>query len=217
MAVAEQGLANASLEGNAVLRARGGDEGAMAGLLARYTPLLRTVARRYFLPDGEVEDLLQEATIGFLKAVRDYRAETGVPFRPFAELCATRQVITAVKTATRQKHLPLNAALSLSQPAYDDGARTLEDMLSDRSAESPEERAVRQEESSALAQAIEAALSPYERRVAFLYLEGRSFLDIASACGTHVKSVDNALWRVKSKLRRHFAEPLAPADPGRDP
>jgi RNA polymerase sporulation-specific sigma factor len=196
----------------AAARARSGDEGAMATLLARYTPLLRGVARRYFLPCGDADDLVQEATIGLLKAVRDYRPETGVPFRPFAELCVTRQVITAVKAATRQKHIPLNAALSLSRPLHEDGG-TLEEVLADGLAESPEERALRREDSLALARAVATLLSPYERRVVGLYLEGRSFGEIAAACGTHVKSVDNALWRVKAKLRRHFRRGPVPSGP----
>jgi len=200
----------------AVLRARGGDQDALLALLERYRPLLRVVSRRYFLPNGEPEDLLQEAMIGFLKAVRDYRGETGIPFRPFAELCATRQIITAVKTATRLKHVPLNRAISLNKPAFDDGSHTLEELIPDQVTESPEDRLLRLEESSTLIQAMDTLLSPYERKVIACYLEGMSFQQIADICGTHLKSVDNALWRVKCKLRRHYAraDAVAAADAG---
>lgn len=196
-----------------VARAAAGDEDALRALLHRYGPLLRILSRRYFLPNGEAEDVLQEATLGFLKAVRDYRPDHGVPFRAFAELCVSRQVISAVKAATRLKHLPLNRAVSLQRPEFEDGAATLEELLPDPAAESPEERLLRREESAALGQAIRSLLSPYERRVAECYLAGMSFEQIAAACGTHVKSVDNALWRIKGKLRRHFA--AAPGPPGR--
>ena len=204
MAVALDRLPGQGGEADALQRARDGDEGALLQLLERYEPMLRSVARRYFLPNGEREDLVQEAMIGFLKAVRDFRVELGLPFRPFAELCATRQIITAVKGATRLKHAPLNRAVSLQRPCGEDGALTLEDLLCDQAAESPEDRLLRLEESSALAEAIHVVLSPYERQVIGHYLTGMTFQEIALACGTHAKSVDNALWRVKTKLRRHF-------------
>lgn len=188
-----------------VERAQAGDQDMLLLLLEHYRPLLRRIARGYFLPYGDTEDLLQEATLGFIKAVRDFEPARGIPFRPFAELCVTRQIITAVKTATRQKHLPLNTAISLSQPRFDEGDQTLADVLPDRWAESPEDRLERLEEASALGAAVRDVLSPYERAVAVRYLEGMSFQQIADACGTHVKSVDNALWRVKCKLRRHLA------------
>jgi RNA polymerase sporulation-specific sigma factor len=197
-----------------VARAAAGDEEALRALLGRYGPLLRILSRRYFLPSGEAEDVLQEAAVGFLKAVRDYRAEHGVPFRSFAELCVTRQVISAVKAATRLKHVPLNRAVSLQRPGHEDGSATLEEILPDAGAESPEEHCLRREEAAALGAALRSLLSPYERRVAECYLAGMTFQQIAAACGTHLKSVDNALWRIKGKLRRHFARDLAAAGGG---
>ncbi len=189
-----------------LMGARQGDQDAVVRLLVRYRPLLRGVSRRYFLPAGDADDLLQEATLGFIKAVRDYQPELGVPFRPFAELCATRQVISAVKAATRQKHAVLNTAVSLNRPRHDEGdGETLVDIVTD-SAATPEDTLVRREEAAAVAAAIREILSPYERDVVRHYLQGRSFAEIAAACGTHPKSVDNALWRVKHKLRRYFLQ-----------
>ncbi len=199
-----------------LIGARQGDQEAVARLLLRYRPLLRGVSRRYFLPAGDADDLLQEATVGFIKAVRDYQPGLGVPFRPFAELCATRQVISAVKAATRQKHAVLNGAVSLNRPRHDEGdGETLADTVPDQAA-TPEDTLVRREEAAAVAVAIREILSPYERDVVRHYLQGRSFAEIAAACGTHPKSVDNALWRVKHKLRRYFLQ-TGPAVPRRAP
>ena len=196
-------------ERECLLLARQGQQDALLSLLESYRPLLRMIARRFFLPCGDVDDLLQEATIGFIKAIRDFQPDLGLPFRPFAELCAARQVITAVKTATRQKHLPLNTAISLNRPRYDDDAATLEEFIPDGEAESPEEMMVRLEEGAAVMAAVRDLLSPYERAVILHWLDGMSFQEIADACGTHLKSVDNALWRVKCKLRRHFTREAA--------
>jgi RNA polymerase sporulation-specific sigma factor len=201
----EQGAVEAPADEALVRRAREGDQDALLALLGRYRRLLRALARRYFLPWGELEDLLQEAALGFVKAVRDYAPEAGVPFRPFAELCVTRQVITAVKAATRQKHVPLNAAVSLQTPVLaDDDAPTLAEVLADRGSPSPAERA---EQAAAWAEVValmEQTLSPFERRVVDAYLSGLSYEEIARALGTREKAVDNALWRVKGKLRRAF-------------
>lgn len=202
-------LSSGQDECDEVRRARAGDQDALLRLLERYRPVLRAMCRRYFLPNGEPEDLLQEATIGLLKAVRDFRGELGVPFGPFVELCVTRQIITAVKGATRLKHAPLNRAVSLHVPRWDDGPRSIEETIPDRASESPEDRLLRLEEAEALAVAVDTLLSPYERRVIGCYLSGMSFQQTAEACGTHVKSVDNALWRIKGKLRRHFERPAA--------
>jgi RNA polymerase sporulation-specific sigma factor len=190
-------------------RALGGDPDALMALLTRYRWMLRVLARRYFLPGGDVEDLIQEASLGFVRAVRDYRPQLGIPFRPFAELCATRQVITAVKSATRQKHQPLNSAVSLHRPRFseDDDSPVLGEVLADGAAPSPEQCLEDAEAWFEVRALMEETLSPYERRVFRCYLDGLSYQEIAETCGTHLKSVDNALWRVKCKLRRRGSGP----------
>jgi RNA polymerase sporulation-specific sigma factor len=187
-----------------VARAAAGDQDALLTLFHRYRYMLRSLARRYFLPWGDMEDLIQEASLGLLKAVRDYRTSSGVPFRPFAELCASRQVITAVKTATRLKHMPLNSAISLQRPRFtdEDGSAELGDLLADNTVPSPEERLQQTQDWSEVSDLLVRVLSPYERTVIGAYLDGLSYQEIADRCGTHLKSVDNALWRVKCKLRR---------------
>jgi len=192
-----------------VAAAWAGDRDALLQLFERYRPVLRALAKRYFLPGGDVDDLLQEASLGLAKAVRDYRPELGIPFRPFAELCVTRQVITAVKTATRQKHIPLNTAISLQRPRFDEeDSPELGDALADKRVPSPEEQADSVERYREIIRWIKEVLSPYERKVIRCYMEGMSYQEIAAACGTHVKSVDNALWRVKCKLRRAMGDML---------
>lgn len=183
--------------------AQGGDADALLALLERYRRIMRYIAHRYFLPGADREDLLQEAALGMVKAVRDYRPERSSPFRPFAELCIRRQIITAVKTATRQKHVPLNSAVSLHQQlGVDDADRTLLDVLDDRSHRSPELLVTDREGLRDLLATIKAALSPYELQVLGAYMHGLTYDAIAGRLGTRAKSVDNALWRVKCKLRR---------------
>lgn len=151
-------------ESECIRNAQLGDEDALLDLLEHYRATLRSIARRYFLPYGDTDDLVQEATIGFIKAIRDFRPGLGLPFRPFAELCANRQIITAVKTATRQKHLPLNTAVSLARPRFEDDSQTLADVVADDTTDSMEKMMVRLEESEVLSRAIRDVLSPYERR-----------------------------------------------------
>ena len=154
---------------------------------------------------GDREDLEQEALIGFYKSVRDFKPELQASFRAFAELCITRQIITAIKTATRQKHIPLNSYVSLDKPIYDeDSDRTLLDVICGSRVTDPEELIINQEEFSGLEDKMGEILSELERRVLMLYLDGRSYQEIAVDLDRHVKSIDNALQRVKRKLERYL-------------
>lgn len=170
-------------------------------LLRRYEWLVRSRARSYFLRGADYEDLIQEGVIGLFKAVRDFH-NGGSSFRTFAEICVTRQIITAVKTASRQKHVPLNSASSLDAPAHDkEGGRTVSEMIGDRS--TPFDLALMQTaEVQAIMSVLREHLSPFEYRTLSLWLEGRPFVEIAHRLGKHTKAVDNGIWRVKCKIRR---------------
>jgi RNA polymerase sporulation-specific sigma factor len=191
-------------EADLVSAARRGDDTAFELLLRRYDYLVRMRARTFFLQGAEYEDLVQEGMIGLFKAVRDYREGAGV-FRAFADLCITRQIITAVKTASRLKHAPLNGALSLDSPRYDDGdGRTLGDTLA-VPGPPPDLTWLRSEEAARILKVLRQRLSPFEFKVLMLWLQGRSYEEIARLLGRHTKSVDNGLWRVKCKVRRLLA------------
>jgi RNA polymerase sporulation-specific sigma factor len=153
------------------------------------------------------EDIIQEGMIGFFKAVRDYRKDKSTSFHVFAELCITRQIITAIKTATRQKHIPLNSYVSLNKPVYDeDSERTLMDVVSVECASSPEDLLVDREKRDYLEQKMNETLSDLEWDVLTSYLQDRSYQEIASDLRRHVKSVDNALQRVKRKMEKMMEE-----------
>ena len=176
-----------------------GDELALEYLIERYKYFVRSKARSYFLVGADHEDIIQEGMIGLYKAARDYTEESS--FRSFAELCITRQMITAIKTATRQKHIPLNSYVSLNKPAFDDDSeRTVEDALLQDCASDPEELIINQENVSDIENKLNEMLSPLEKKVMVLYLEGKSYVEIGELLGRHSKSVDNALQRVKRKL-----------------
>ena len=176
-----------------------GDELALEYLIERYKYFVRSKARSYFLVGADHEDIIQEGMIGLYKAARDYKEESS--FRSFAELCITRQMITAIKTATRQKHIPLNSYVSLNKPAFDDDSeRTVEDALFQDCASDPEELIINQENVSDIENKLNEMLSPLEKKVMVLYLEGKSYVEIGELLGRHSKSVDNALQRVKRKL-----------------
>jgi RNA polymerase sporulation-specific sigma factor len=187
-----------------------GDADALDVLLTRYRRFARSRSRSYFLMGGDAEDLEQEALIGLYKAVRDYRPEHEVAFRPFAELCITRQLLSAIKTANRQKHQPLNTSVSLHgdrRDASDGEGRTLEERLpSPTPTDDPLERLVGDEQVAVLADAVASDLSELEVRVLRLYVAGRSYVDIAEEVGRHAKSVDNAVQRIKRKLGRSLAD-----------
>lgn len=184
---------------------REGDSEALEYLIHKYKNFVRAKARSYFLIGADREDIVQEGMIGLYKAIRDFRGDKLASFKAFAELCITRQIITAIKTATRQKHIPLNSYVSLDKPIYDeDSDRTLLDVICGSRVTDPEELMINKEEFSGLEDKMEEILSDLERRVLMLYLDGRSYQEIAVDLDRHVKSIDNALQRVKRKLERYL-------------
>ena len=188
-----------------VLLAQGGDGAALEHLLNKYKNFVRTKARSYFLIGADHEDIVQEGMIGLYKAIRDFKSEKLTSFRAFAELCVTRQIITAIKTATRQKHIPLNSYVSLNKPIYDEESdRTLLDIISEEVPSDPEAMLIDREDLTFIEGRIGEMLSDLEKRVLALYMEGKSYVEISEAMGRHVKSVDNALQRIKRKLLKYL-------------
>ncbi len=185
--------------------ARNGDISALEYLIGKYKNFVRAKARSYFLIGADREDIIQEGMIGLYKAIRDFRSEKLSSFRAFAELCVTRQIITAIKTATRQKHIPLNSYISLNKPIYDeDSDRTLMDVISGTKVADPEELVINREEFGDIEQRMGEILSDLEWQVLMAYLDGKSYQEIAESLDRHVKSIDNALQRVKRKLERYL-------------
>lgn len=185
--------------------AREGDEYALEYLINKYRNFVRAKARSYFLIGADREDIIQEGMIGLYKAIRDFRMDKLSSFRAFAELCITRQIITAIKTATRQKHIPLNSYVSLNKPIYDeDSDRTLLDVISGSKISDPEELIISREEFDDIEEKMGEILSSLEWKVLMSYLEGKSYQEIAEDLKRHVKSIDNALQRVKRKLERYL-------------
>ena len=185
--------------------ARNGDALAQEYLIKKYKNFVRAKARSYFLIGADREDIIQEGMIGLFKAIRDFRSDKLSSFRAFAELCITRQIITAIKTATRQKHIPLNSYVSLNKPIYDEESdRTLLDVLSGAKISDPEELIISREELSHIESKLGEILSDLEWKVLMSYLEGKSYQEIAEDLDRHVKSIDNALQRVKRKLERYL-------------
>ena len=186
------------------IRDHEGDE-ALDYLINKYRNFVRSKARSYFLIGADREDIVQEGMIGFFKAIRDFRVDKLSSFRAFAELCVTRQIITAIKTATRQKHIPLNSYVSLNKPIYDeDSDRTLLDVLSGARISNPEELVISREEFVDIENKMEEILSDLEWRVLMSYLDGKSYQEIAGDLHRQVKSIDNALQRVKRKLEKYM-------------
>src|SRR5688572_21681978 len=184
---------------------KSGDEFATEYLINKYKNFVRVKAKSYFLVGADREDMIQEGMIGLYKAIRDFRAEKLASFRAFAELCITRQMITAIKTATRQKHIPLNSYVSLNKPMYDEESdRTLMDVLTGTRISDPEELVISREEFNDIESKMNGFLSPLEWKVLMFYLEGKSYQEIADDLSRHVKSIDNALQRVKRKLERYL-------------
>ncbi len=185
--------------------AKDGDNIALEYLINKYRNFVKAKTRSYFLIGADREDIIQEGMIGLYKAIRDFRSDRLSSFRAFAELCITRQIITAIKTATRQKHIPLNSYVSLNKPIYDeDSDRTLLDILSGTKVTDPEELMINREEYNDIEFKIGEILSELEWSVLMLYLEGKSYQEIAMDLNRHVKSIDNALQRVKRKLERYL-------------
>jgi RNA polymerase sporulation-specific sigma factor len=187
--------------------AQQGEQSAVEYLVDKYRNFVRAKARSYFLIGADKEDIIQEGMIGLFKAIRDYKTDKLTSFRAFAELCITRQIITAIKTATRQKHIPLNSYVSLNKPIYDEESdRTLMDILSTTKITNPEEIVVSREEFIFIERKMGEILSSLEWKVLMAYLEGKSYQEIAVELKRHVKSIDNALQRVKRKLEKYLED-----------
>ncbi len=182
-----------------------GNTEALDFLINKFRHFVRMKARSYFLIGADKEDIIQEGMIGLYKAIRDFRSDKLSSFRAFAELCIIRQIITAIKTATRQKHIPLNSYVSLDKPIYDEESdRTLMDVLTDNGVDDPQQLMINNEEFMYMEEKMGEVLSELEREVLALYLDGQTYQEISEKLERHVKSIDNALQRVKRKLERHL-------------
>jgi RNA polymerase sporulation-specific sigma factor len=195
------------LDEEIVALAREGDTDAEEYLINKYKNFVKAKVKSYFLIGGDKDDIYQEGMIGLYKAIRDFKPDKLSSFRAFAELCITRQIITAIKTATRQKHIPLNSYVSLNKPVYDEESdRTLMDVLSTIHISDPEELIISNEERKKIQAAMSDVLSDLEIEVVQSYLEGKSYQEIACDLDRHAKSIDNALQRVKRKLEKYLKE-----------
>ncbi|MYL43785.1 MULTISPECIES: RNA polymerase sporulation sigma factor SigH [Virgibacillus] len=180
-----------------------GNSQALDYLIHKYRNFVRAKARTYFLIGADKEDIIQEGMIGLYKAIRDYDGDKLSSFKAFAELCVTRQIITAIKTATRQKHIPLNSYVSLDKPIYDEETdRTLLDVIAGSKAIDPQELLINREKFGDMELKLSELLSELEKKVLHLYLDGRTYQEISVDLNRHVKSIDNALQRVKRKLEQ---------------
>lgn len=198
---------NLAVDEEILKEAKAGDDQALEFLINKYKSFVRAKARTYFLIGADREDIIQEGMIGLYKAIRDFRGDKLSSFRAFAELCITRQIITAIKTATRQKHIPLNSYVSLNKPIFDEESdRTLMDVISEEKIVDPEEMMINREEFAGIEVKMGEILSDLEWQVLSLYLQGRSYQEIAVDLNRQVKSIDNALQRVKRKLEKYIEE-----------
>jgi RNA polymerase sporulation-specific sigma factor len=196
-------------DGYLIALAKQGHADAYDRIVRRYYGFVRLKASSYFLAGGDADDLIQEGLVGLYKAVRDYRTDRESSFRNFAELCITRQIITAVKTATRNKHAPLNQYVSFSSSpasASGDGEPTLDEVIPGSPVHDPVNQVISSEELRALVTCISTVLSELESRVLSLYLDGRSYEEVGERIGCDCKTVDNALQRVKRKVGAHLSE-----------
>ncbi len=195
-ALSDEALAALSQEGNSE---------ATEYLLSKHRSIVRRKARTYFLIGADHEDIMQEGMIGLFKAVRDFRPERQSGFRAFAELCITRQIITAIKTATRQKHLPLNSYVSLDHPlGFEEYEFTLLDVISrEEQVIDPETILIHREQFSDIGTKLSALLSAFERKVLSLYIQGKSYQEIGNVLDKEPKSIDNALQRIKHKIQKY--------------
>lgn len=191
------------LDEEIVIEAKKGDVSAQEYLINKYGNFVKSKSKSYFLIGADKEDIYQEGMIGLYKAIRDFKPDKLSSFKAFAELCVTRQIITAIKTATRQKHIPLNTYISLNKPIYDEESdRTLLDVLSETKVEDPEELVISREELNHIQSEIGEVLSNLEMEVLMSYVDGKSYQEIACDLDRHAKSIDNALQRVKRKLEK---------------
>ena len=185
--------------------AKHGNVEALEYLINKYKNFVRAKARTYYLIGAYREDILREGIIGLYKAIMDNSSYRQATLRSFAEICVTRQIITAIKTATRQKHIPLNSYISLNKPVFDEESeRTLGEVVTTDKASNPEDLFINQENLLDIESTMHRILSPLEQEVVALYLEGKSYVEIAQQLNRHVKSVDNALQRVKRKLEQYL-------------
>ena len=173
-------------------------------IVQRYKNFVRSKARSYFLMGADKEDIIQEGMLGLYKATRDYNRDHEVSFKSFAELCITRQIISAIKGASRQKHIPLNSYISLNKPAYDDSERTLIEVLETEKNLDPEEVVINREQYALIKEVMEAVLSPLEWDVLRGYMDAKSYQEMAEEHHRSIKSIDNALQRVKKKMEVYF-------------
>ncbi len=188
-----------------VVQSKNGNGYATEVLLEKYRKYVRSRSRTYFLIGADKEDIIQEGMIGLYKAIRDYKPEAQASFKSFAELCITRQIITAIKSATRQKHFPLNTYISLNKPIYDDESeRILIDTVVERKKLDPEEIMIDKERFYSIEEKLSKILSRLEWKVLLKYLEGKSYTDIASEIDKSEKSIDNALQRIKKKIEKYI-------------
>lgn len=195
------------LDEEVVIEAKNGDTRAQEYLISKYENFVKSKAKSYFLIGADKEDIYQEGMIGLYKAIRDFKPDKLSSFKAFAELCVTRQIITAIKTATRQKHIPLNTYVSLNKPIYDEESdRTLLDVLSEARVADPEELIISREELNHIQNEIGEVLSTLELEVLMSYLDGKSYQEIACDLDRHAKSIDNALQRVKRKLEKCLSD-----------
>ncbi|MFL5821024.1 MAG: RNA polymerase sporulation sigma factor SigH [Solirubrobacteraceae bacterium] len=200
-------------DGYLIALAKQGSAAAYDAIVRRYYGFVRLKASSYFLAGGDGDDLVQEGLVGLYKAVRDFRSDRESSFRNFAELCITRQIITAVKTASRNKHAPLNryTSFSTSLPGAEEGESTLDELLAGPTAHDPVNQAISGEELRALIACLSTVLSELEARVLGLYLDGRSYQEIGERLDCEAKTVDNALQRVKRKVGAHLDSRAVPA------
>ncbi|ALP89033.1 MULTISPECIES: RNA polymerase sporulation sigma factor SigH [Clostridium] len=191
------------LDEEIVMDAKAGNNKAQEYLISKYENFVKAKAKSYFLIGADKEDIYQEGMIGLYKAIRDFNPEKSTSFKAFAEICVTRQIITAIKTATRQKHIPLNTYVSLNKPIYEEESeRTLLDVLSGLKISDPEELMISKEQMHFIEDKISKVLSELEKEVLTSYLDGKSYQEIACDLERHAKSIDNALQRVKRKLEK---------------
>ena len=186
-----------------VALAQSGDEAAMDFILKKYSAPVRITANHYFLVGAEHDDLVQEGMIGLFKAIQSYSPEKSTAFRSFADLCITRNILTAIKGATRQKHLPLNSYVSLDRPVYEEESDlTMMDVVGRKDAVNPEEIVINREKVVFLGDTLAKFLSKLECQVLLYYLRGESYIDIAARLGKDPKAIDNAIQRIRRKLKK---------------
>ena len=191
------------LDEEIVMDAKAGNNKAQEYLISKYENFVKAKAKSYFLIGADKEDIYQEGMIGLYKAIRDFNPEKSTSFKAFAEICVTRQIITAIKTATRQKHIPLNTYVSLNKPIYEEESeRTLLDVLSGLKISDPEELMISKEQMHFIEDKISKVLSELEKEVLTSYLDGKSYQEIACDLERHAKYIDNALQREKRKLEK---------------